>query len=93
MELIKLLLIRGAVLNDNVPHVPSLPKMRHCPDLPAMRSQELTTEFLVSQVCVLVSTDHSAYDHDFIVKHSRLVLDTRNATKNVVAGREKIKKG
>ena len=91
-ELMKLLLKRGAVLSYNDPHVPSLPKMRHYPDLPAMQSQELTPEFLASQDCVLISTDHSAYDHDFIVKHSRLVLDTRNATKNVTEGRDKIRK-
>ncbi len=91
-ELMKLLLKRGAVLTYNDPHVPSLPKMRHYPDLPAMQSQELTPEYLAAQDCVLISTDHSAYDHDFIVKHSRLVLDTRNATKNVTEGREKIRK-
>jgi UDP-N-acetyl-D-glucosamine dehydrogenase len=39
---------------------------------------------------VLIATDHSAYDYDFIVKHSRMVLDTRNATKNVTANRERI---
>ncbi len=91
-ELMKLLLKRGAVLTYNDPHVPSLPKMRHYPDLPAMQSQELTPEYLAAQDCVLISTDHSAYDHNFIVKHSRLVLDTRNATKNVTEGRDKIRK-
>ena len=91
-ELMKLLLKRGAVLSYNDPHVPTLPKMRHYPDLPAMDSQALTPELLAAQDCVLISTDHSAYDHDFIVKHSRLVLDTRNATKNVKEGREKIRK-
>jgi UDP-glucose/GDP-mannose dehydrogenase family, UDP binding domain len=80
-ELMKLLLKRGAVLTDNDPHVPSLPKIRHDPDLPAMVRRELTPKLLASQDCVLISTDHSAFDHGFIVKHSRLVLDTRNATK------------
>lgn len=89
-ELMKLLLKRGAALSYNDPHVPSLPKMRHYPDLPAMNSQELTPEFLAAQDCVLISTDHSAYDYGYIVKHSRMVLDTRNATKNVKEGREKI---
>ena len=88
----KLLLKRGAVLSYNDPHVPSLPKMRHYPDLPAMESQELTPEFLASQDCVLVSTDHSAYDFNHIVKHAKMVLDTRNATKSVTVGREKIRK-
>ena len=91
-ELLRLLLARGAVLTYNDPHVPSLPKMRHYPDLPVMASQELTPAYLGAQDCVLIATDHSAYDYSFVVEHSRFVLDTRNATKSVVAGREKIRK-
>jgi UDP-N-acetyl-D-glucosamine dehydrogenase len=91
-ELLKLLRERGAVLTYNDPHVPSLPKMRHYPDLPAMASQELTPGYLASQDCVLIATDHSAYDYAFIVEHSKFVLDTRNATKGVVRGKEKIRK-
>lgn len=91
-ELTKLLLARGANLTYNDPHVPSLPKMRHYPDLPAMDSQELTPQYLAAQDCVLISTDHSAYDYSFIVQHSKLVVDTRNATKHVTHGREKIRK-
>jgi UDP-N-acetyl-D-glucosamine dehydrogenase len=91
-ELLKILRARGAVLSYNDPHVPVLPKMRHYPDLPAMQSQELTSAYLAAQDCVLISTDHSAYDYDFIVQHSQFVLDTRNATKAVKAGREKIRK-
>lgn len=85
------LLARGAELTYNDPHVPKLPKMRHH-NLPAMDSQQLTPEFLAAQDVVLIATDHSAYDYDFIVKHSQFVLDTRNATKNVKDGREKIRK-
>jgi UDP-N-acetyl-D-glucosamine dehydrogenase len=91
-ELLKLLRPRGAVLTYNDPHIPSLPKMRHYPDLPPMESQELTPAYLAAQDCVVIATDHSAYDYDFIVKHARLVLDTRNATKNVTEGRAKIRK-
>jgi UDP-N-acetyl-D-glucosamine dehydrogenase len=57
-----------------------------------MASQELTAEYLRAQDCAVVATDHSVYDYDFIVEHSRLVLDTRNATKNVRRGLEKIRK-
>lgn len=85
------LLRRGAIVTYNDPHVPSLPKMRHH-DVPDMDSSPLTPEYLAAQDCVLIATDHSAYDCDFIVQHSRLVLDTRNATKNVTSGREKIRK-
>lgn len=90
-ELMELLLERGADLSYNDPHIPSLPKMRHY-DVPDMISQELTPEFLAAQDCVIIATDHSAYDYDFVVEHSGMVLDTRNATKCVTAGREKIRK-
>lgn len=91
-ELMKLLRQRGADLSYNDPHVPVLPKMRHYPDFPAMSSQELTPEFLAAQDCLLISTDHSAYDWEYIVRHAKLVLDTRNATRHLAEGREKIRK-
>jgi UDP-N-acetyl-D-glucosamine dehydrogenase len=57
-----------------------------------MASRELDVAYLAAQDCVLIATDHSAYDYDFIVRHSRLVIDTRNATRAVREGREKIRK-
>jgi UDP-N-acetyl-D-glucosamine dehydrogenase len=33
--------------------------------------------------CVLIVTDHSDYDYERIVNESRLVVDTRNATKGI----------
>ena len=89
--LMDLLRQRGAELSYNDPHIPKLPRMRHH-DVPDLSSVELTPELLASQDCVLIATDHTAYDYDFIVEHSRLVVDTRNATKNVKQGREKIHK-
>jgi UDP-N-acetyl-D-glucosamine dehydrogenase len=91
-ELLELLMERGAILTYSDPHVPQLPRMRHYPHLPRMTSMELTPEFLSSQDCVLISTDHTAFNYNHIVQHARMVLDTRNATKNVVEGREKIYK-
>jgi UDP-N-acetyl-D-glucosamine dehydrogenase len=91
-ELLKLLLEREAVVSYNDPHVPVLPKMRHYPNLPAMCSRELTEGYLEEQDCVLIATDHSAYDYEFIVEHSRLVVDTRNATKSVTGRRGKIRR-
>ena len=85
------LLAQGAVVTYNDPHVPALPSMRSH-DLPAMSSRELTPEYLAEQDCVLIATAHKAYDYEFIVEHSSLVVDTRNATQAVVDGREKIVK-
>jgi UDP-N-acetyl-D-glucosamine dehydrogenase len=84
-----LLLKKGAVVSYNDPHIAVLPRMRHYPHL-KMSSQLLTPEFLASQDCVLIATDHSAYDYPMIVRHARLIVDTRNATKNVKEGRLKI---
>ena len=88
-ELLDLLLKKGAAVSYNDPHIPSLPRMRHWPHLEPMTSEPLTAEYLEAQDCVLIATDHTAYDYAFIVKHSKLVIDTRNATKSVAA-REKI---
>ncbi len=81
-ELVDLLLHKGAIVNYNDPHIPVLPSMRHYPHL-KMASQELTPEYLQSQDCVVVVTDHSAYDWSWIGQHAPLIIDTRNAMKNV----------
>ena len=88
-ELMDLLSAGGAILSYNDPHIPSLPRMRHH-DVPELESQPLTEAYLAAQDCVLIATDHTSYDYDFIVRHSRLVVDTRNATKHVEEGRERI---
>jgi UDP-N-acetyl-D-glucosamine dehydrogenase len=41
---------------------------------------------------VLILTDHSEYDWPWIVEHSRLVVDTRNATRDVQQHRERIRR-
>lgn len=87
--LIEGLFRQGAVVTYNDPHIPQLPKMRSH-ELPAMESCDLTAEFLAEQDCVLIATAHSAYDYNFIVNHAQLVVDTRNATRDVVSDREKI---
>ena len=91
-ELIELLLARGAVITYHDPFVPVAPKMRHHPELPAMTSVDLTPELLRQQDCVLIATDHSSVDYSEVVRHAAMVLDTRNATRNVTGGREKIRK-
>jgi UDP-N-acetyl-D-glucosamine dehydrogenase len=90
-ELMDLLRARGALLAYNDPHVPKLPHMRHH-DVLDLVSQPMTQEFLARQDCVVIATAHSAYDYDFVVEHSSLVVDTRNATRNVRFGRDKIQK-
>ncbi|MDZ7372207.1 MAG: nucleotide sugar dehydrogenase [candidate division KSB1 bacterium] len=46
-------------------------------------SIELTPETLQAPDVVVITTDHSVYDPEFIVKHARAIVDTRNLTKNI----------
>ncbi len=88
-ELMDLLLKKGAQVSYNDPHIPALPPMRHYPHL-RMNSETLSPGTLASQDCVVVVTDHSAYEWPWIVQHSPLVVDTRNATGTVPHHRDRI---
>lgn len=90
LELIELLKERGAKVDYNDPYVPKTHKMREY-DL-KMTSRPLSPAMLRSYDCVLISTNHSCYDYAWIVKHAKLVVDTRNATAAVKSGRSKIVK-
>ncbi len=58
----------------------------------AMKSVDLTDEELKTSDLVVVLTDHPNVDYDRVVAIGPRVFDTRNATKNVKADREKITK-
>jgi len=90
IEIIKLLRQRFAHVYYNDPFIPRTPKGR-THDL-GMSSSRLTARFLKSMDAVVIITNHSAYDYEWIVNNAKLVIDTRNATKDVKAGREKIVK-
>ncbi len=90
IELIEMLKERGAKVDYNDPFVAKTPKQRE--HNLRMTSKKLTAAMMKSYDCVLIATDHTSYDYPWIVKHARLVVDTRNATKNVKTGRKKIVK-
>jgi len=89
LEIIEILQDRGAELAYTDPYIPRLHKMRKY-DFSNMTSAEMTEDLLKHQDAVLIATDHSNVDYQWIVDHSSLVLDTRNATKSVSRNREKI---
>ena len=51
------------------------------------RQVELNEALLAAADCVVVVTDHSAYDWQWIVNHARLIIDARNAVKSDGAAR------
>lgn len=87
IELIELLLQKGARVDYNDPYIPRTHKQRQH-DL-KMTSKKLTAKMLASYDVVLISTDHSVYDYDWVVKNAKLVVDTRNATVAVRGGARK----
>src|SRR5277367_799929 len=89
LKLLELLTERGAKLDYNDPYFPALHKMRHY-DFSNMRSTDLSPAALAGYDCVLIATDHTSYDYEAIVRDSKLVVDTRNATRHVKQSREKV---
>ncbi|HML23668.1 MAG TPA: nucleotide sugar dehydrogenase [Aggregatilinea sp.] len=77
LDIYELLENKGAAVSFNDPFVASV---RLSGERKAS-SVELTAEWLAAQDCVVIVTNHSAYDVDFILSHAKLVIDTRNATK------------
>lgn len=89
LKLMQLLIERGAELDYNDPFFPALHKMRHY-DYSAMRSVSVDAKSLASYDCVLIATDHSSYDYEQVVENAKLVIDSRNATRNVKKNRQKV---
>lgn len=75
-KLIELLKERGAEVSYNDPHIPNLRPGRKYNF--GLASVELTEQTLARADCVLIATDHDSYDRDFILRHSGLIVDTRN---------------
>ncbi len=89
LRIIELLRRQGVQVDYHDPYFPRLHKMRHY-DFEDMSAVELTPQALGQYDAVLISTDHSSYDYPSIVRHSKLVIDTRNATRDVKEHRDKI---
>ena len=74
LDIIRLLQEEGAEVSYSDPYNPEL-KL----DRAVLRSLELTPESLRSFDCVVVVTDHRAFDYDLIARESSLIVDCRNA--------------
>ena len=79
LSIIELLQNRGALVSYNDPYFPTVGRGRKydlnmtCAPLDRLDGYD----------CVVIVTDHSDYDYPRIVRESKLVVDTRNATKGI----------
>lgn len=55
-----------------------------------LRSVPITEKTLASADCVVITTDHSLYDYNFIGQHAKVIVDTRNAMKAVTDCKAKV---
>ena len=79
LTIIELLQKEGAQVSYNDPYFPEVGRGRKY-DL-GMKCTPL--ENLSQYDCVLIVTDHSDYDYERIVRESKLVVDTRKATRGI----------
>ena len=76
LDVIQLLEQRGAHVQYHDPFVPSV----RLEGEGRMESTPYSAELLAGADCVVIVTDHSAFDWQHVLDHSKLVVDTRNAT-------------
>jgi UDP-N-acetyl-D-glucosamine dehydrogenase len=89
-ELISILFERGARVSYHDPYIPEFKGSRNYAF--KMKSIPLTSGQLKKFDAVLIATDHHCIDYQFVVDHSTLVLDTRNATSHVRRHKKRIVK-
>ena len=91
-ELIELLEARGATVEFYDPHVPAIPPSREHAALAGRKGVAWDLDAFSRYDAALICTDHDGVDYEGLVRASRLVIDTRNATRTCTEGREKILK-
>ncbi|WP_348262406.1 nucleotide sugar dehydrogenase [Telmatobacter sp. DSM 110680] len=89
IKILRLLDDRGIQIEYFDPHVSGYVSHRYG-HLPGKELKHLSDSALLGSTATLILTDHDAFDYERIVRLSNVVIDTRNATRNVVANREKI---
>lgn len=80
LKIISLLMEQGARVAYNDPYCPHSSGHREYPGLD-LKSVPLTARRLKSSDAVIIATDHTDYNYDWIVRNAPLVIDTRNAVK------------
>jgi len=79
LELLRIFSEWGADVLYNDPYVPELSER--------IVSMELDDELLETADCVVIATDHSCYDWEWIVDKAKLVFDTRGVTRGLGNGK------
>jgi UDP-N-acetyl-D-glucosamine dehydrogenase len=80
LDIIHLLQEKGAQVSYHDPFVPAI-RLELGRTVPGrMESTSLTADWLHGADCVVIVTDHTTFDYTWVMAHSRVIVDTRNAT-------------
>jgi len=77
LEIIDQVIHKGGIVNYNDPHISSV----NTNNGNKLQSIELNKQSLNNADCVVLTTNHEAFDVDFIKEHSGLIVDLRNMVK------------
>lgn len=83
LEVLRLLQQENIDVSYHDPYVPKLPEHK-------LFSLVLSGDILKVFNLVIITTDHSCIDYNWLVECANSIFDTRNATKNVMVNRDKI---
>jgi len=75
VEIMALLEEKGAKIAYSDPHVATFPRKRDY--FFELKSVELCQDNIQQYDCIIIATDHDAFDYDLLLEHSQLIVDTR----------------
>lgn len=87
-KVISLLLKENARITYHDEYIPEF--KIHTPQIIILNSVSLTDELIESADCIVILTDHSNIDYERVVQKAKIIVDTRNATRNIRSDRGKI---
>jgi UDP-N-acetyl-D-glucosamine dehydrogenase len=90
LAILEMLEARGARVEYYDPHIPSIPNTREHKSLAGRKCITWAEDTIKGFDAALICTDHDDVNYRNLVEWSKVVVDTRNATRSVVGDREKI---
>jgi UDP-N-acetyl-D-glucosamine dehydrogenase len=90
LQIMEILKERGGRVSFHDPYIPEILPTREHASLQGMKSVPFDEATISKFDAALITTDHGNVDYASLVAWSRLIVDTRNATKNLTRGRTKI---
>ena len=77
LEIMGITAHKGGIVMYSDPHIPEVKTHSHA----SLQSEQLTAETLQNADCVVLTTNHDAFEIEFMKQHAKLIADMRNMVK------------